>query len=105
MSEIFPEEDRCADPIDHACLIETRLRENDLAKARHKSKPEQEQLRRKDAHGQPLEGDEHLYWPITECVDCGDDIPTPRLNLAKIRCLICQEKLETKGRQYGRSEI
>lgn len=96
MSTIFPEEDRCADLIDQASQVETRLRENDVAKARHKSLPEQAQV--EDEAG-------NLYWPITECVACGDDIPTERLNLAKIRCLLCQEKLETRGRQYGRSEV
>ena len=95
-SEIFPEEERCADPIDEAGRTEARMRANDIAKAQFKARPEQVQLK---------DEDNNLYWPITACVDCGDDIPTPRLNLAKIRCLLCQEKRETRGRQHGKSEI
>jgi RNA polymerase-binding transcription factor DksA len=92
MSETFPDEDRCADPIDHASLVETRLRENDVAIARSKSAPEQEQVKGADGV---------LYWPITECIDCGDEIPEKRLQLAKVRCIYCQEKLEKSRRLHG----
>lgn len=33
-------------------------------------------------------------YPITECVDCDDEIVPDRLKLGRIRCVYCQEKLE-----------
>lgn len=93
MSMHFPEDDdRCTDPIDEASRTETRMRDNDVAKARAKSKPEQVQVLGKDGF---------MYWPITECVDCGDDIPDGRLELGRIRCVICQGKKETREKQHG----
>lgn len=39
------------------------------------------------------------------CVDCGDDIPQARLAMGKVRCVICQGKLERKSKLFaGRSE-
>ena len=104
MSETFPEnEDRCADPIDHACQVETRMRENDVAMARALSKPEQVQVPALDEDGKPLllDGCPIMYWPITECVDCDDDIPPARLELGKVRCVICQGKLEKRRMLHG----
>lgn len=104
MSETFPDEDRCADPIDHACQVETRMRENDVAVARALSKPEQEQLPILGEDGRPSldeDGRPLMYWPVTECVDCDDDIPPARLALGKIRCVTCQSKKELKEKQYG----
>lgn len=93
MSEHFPEDDeRCVDVIDQACKVEQRIRDNDVAIARARSAPEQ--VQREDEKGT-------LYWPVTECVDCGDDIPLPRLQLARIRCVVCQEKLEKRRMQHG----
>lgn len=40
--------------------------------------------------------DKHGNWPITECVDCGDDIPEGRLEMGKIRCVHCQEAKEKR---------
>ena len=95
MSENFPDsEDRCADPIDHASGVETRARDIDVRIARSRAAPEQEPVR--DAEGAIL------YWPITECVDCDDTIPEARLALARIRCVSCQEKKETKEKMYGK---
>lgn len=94
MSDLFPDnDDRCVDPLDQASKVEQKMREADLAAARARSAPEQEQV--KDENG-------NLYWPITECVDCGDDIPPARLQLARIRCVYCQEKLEKGNRLHGR---
>jgi hypothetical protein len=105
MSDLFPEdEDRCADPIDHASRVETRLRENDVALARARSKPEQVQKPVIGPDGKPLRdphGNAIMYWPITECIDCGDDILEGRLKLGRIRCVICQEKLEKRGKMHG----
>lgn len=91
MSQQFPgiDEDRCADPIDNACKTETLMRDNDVALARSRAAPEQVQ----DADGS---------WPITECKDCGDDIPAGRLALARVRCVICQGRLDARRKLYGR---
>lgn len=105
MSEAFPEnEERCADPIDQACAVEQRMRDNDLAVARALSKPEQEPMRALDLDGKPLTDDEGMpvmVWGITECVDCDDDIPPARLALGKVRCVVCQGKLEKRRKLHG----
>lgn len=36
-------------------------------------------------------------YPITECVDCEDEIIEARLKHGYIRCVYCQEKLEIKN--------
>lgn len=94
MSEMFPEDDdRCVDVIDQACKVEQRMRQAYISAALAKSAPEQEQVKDEDGN---------LYWPVTECVDCDDDIPPARLALGKIRCVICQSAKEARGKQYGR---
>ena len=35
------------------------------------------------------------------CVKCGDDIPEARLKMGKVRCVICQDQLERKGKLYA----
>ena len=35
------------------------------------------------------------------CVDCGDDIPTLRLSMGKVRCVHCQTALERKGKLFA----
>lgn len=35
------------------------------------------------------------------CLDCGDTIIPERLALGRIRCVICQERLEKKGKMFG----
>lgn len=105
MSEMFPEDsDRYTDPIDQACQVETRMRENDVAAARLRAAPEQVQLPVLDEAGKPCHaesGEPLMYWPITECEDCGDDIPPPRLALGKVRCIACQTNKEKRSKQYG----
>ena len=90
MSETFPDEDRCSDLIDQASQTESRMRENDVALARAKAAPEQ--VQEKDKYGV-------LYWPVTECVDCDNEIPAGRLALAKVRCIICQGAKEKRDKQ------
>lgn len=36
----------------------------------------------------------HPDFDGTHCVECGDDIPAERLNLGRIRCVYCQERIE-----------
>ncbi len=40
-------------------------------------------------------------WPVKYCVSCGDDIPDARLEMGKIRCVLCQAKDEQQRRMYG----
>ena len=40
-------------------------------------------------------------WPTTECVDCGEEIPEKRLEMARIRCVVCQEILEKRKKTYA----
>ena len=83
----------CADPIDDASATGMRVRENEIALQRAKAQPEQRKV---------MGADGFEYWPITECVDCGDDIPPARLELARIRCVICQSIKEKKESLHGR---
>lgn len=105
MSELFPEdEDRCVDVIDQACKVEQRLRANSVALARGRAAPEQVQQPVLDEAGEPMldgAGQPLMYWPVTECVDCDDDIPPARLALGRVRCITCQSKKELKEKQYG----
>lgn len=38
-------------------------------------------------------------WPQPDCEDCGNEIPMARLQMGRIRCVYCQERLE---RRFGR---
>ncbi len=80
-------EEHLADPLDKASRNEQLnvLFQEKLIRAR--AAPEQ--VQREDDSG-------NKYWPITECVDCGEDIPEGRLNLGKIRCIYCQEEKERR---------
>lgn len=33
-------------------------------------------------------------WPVTDCDECGNEIPEGRLLMGKIRCVYCQDRLE-----------
>jgi len=35
-------------------------------------------------------------WPQPDCDDCGDEIPPERLQLGRIRCVYCQQRLEKR---------
>lgn len=50
-----------------------------------------------ERHARGRSGPEsHPDFDGSHCVDCGDDILPARLLLGKIRCLDCQEVLESK---------
>lgn len=38
----------------------------------------------------------HPDFDGSHCVDCSDDIPKARLTLGRVRCVLCQEVLESK---------
>lgn len=76
-----------SDEIDRAAAISEVMDAAYLAEARSRWKPEQTQ------------GPDGT-WPVTDCVDCGEEIEQPRLLMGRIRCFLCQEGLE-KRRKLG----
>jgi RNA polymerase-binding transcription factor DksA len=72
-----------ADPMDTAQRVERMQREQQIKQQLAKYKPEQE----KNPDGS---------WPVTECVDCEDDLPQERMEMGRIRCVVCQSKLERR---------
>lgn len=82
--------DRSADPLDVANDVAQLLADTGLHNVRNKNRAEQVQ-------------NEDGTWPITECVDCGDDMPEGRLKLGRIRCISCQERLEKSRNGYAKN--
>jgi len=78
------------DPIDKAAALTDMYTEHCVAAARQGAKPEQVQ-------------NEDGSWPVTECIDCGVDLPQARIELGRVRCVECQHRLEQRNRLlYGR---
>ena len=75
----------CADILDQASNVTLASTANQIAHLSYLAAPEQVQ-------------NEDGTWPVTECTSCGNDIEEGRLNLGKVRCLMCQETLEKKRR-------
>ena len=75
----------CADILDAAANLTLASTATQVAHHSYLAAPEQ--VQNKDG-----------TWPVTECVDCGDEIEVGRLELSKVRCLRCQEILEKKRR-------
>jgi len=74
--------ERHADPIDEAAALEASITESAIAAARQSSAPEM-----------------HPDFDGETCVSCGDFIPPARLALMKIRCVVCQSRLEKQRAQ------
>lgn len=90
MSDFFPEEaPNFTEVVDLGNYFADLHNSRSVAAARALSAPEQVQL-------------EDGSWPITECVDCGEDIEPVRLAMARVRCIACQTHKERKeGRHHG----
>lgn len=71
-----------ADDLDRAADLTQELADCAVEAVRRAAQPEQVRVDGK--------------WPQKECEDCGDTIPVKRLNLGKIRCIYCQERLEVR---------
>ena len=71
-----------ADDLDRASELTAAQTESYINFARRAARPEQEQI----------DG----VWPQPDCDDCGEEIPTERLTLGKIRCIFCQKALERR---------
>jgi RNA polymerase-binding transcription factor DksA len=48
-----------------------------------------------------LKPQNHPHFNGTDCVECGDKIPAPRLKAGRIRCTGCQGAIETRSRQFA----
>lgn len=79
--------DKHADPLDKASEIAQMYADQGLDKVKRKVQHEQQQ-------------NEDGTWPITECMDCGVDIPEQRLAWGRVRCVECQENKERRERGF-----
>lgn len=70
-----------ADPFDLASHQEQLATDNAVALVRARAAPEK-----------------HPHFDGSTCVECGDDIPTERLALGKVRCVYCQNEKERKAK-------
>ncbi len=73
------------DEVDQANLIQMAQTEQMLASIRQRVAPEK-----------------HPDFNGSDCVDCGDVIPKPRLAMGKVRCVSCQTEREERQKQFGR---
>lgn len=81
------EKEHYADEIDRAAAISDAHNEDCVANARRAIEPEQVP----DADGN---------FTHVDCIECGDELPTARLNLGRVRCVACQEIKERRGRMH-----
>lgn len=87
----WPFSEECShfpDPIDNAQVTADRFTTASLALARAKFIPEQ--TRNEDG-----------TWPIVECVDCGEELTSARLLMARVRCIACQTHKEKMEKRRG----
>lgn len=73
-----------ADPIDTAQDNQLNENERAIALQRHRMQPET-----------------HEDFDGKSCVECGDKIPKPRLEMGKVRCVICQTTIENHKKYFG----
>jgi RNA polymerase-binding transcription factor DksA len=73
------------DVLDRAAQLSQRLNDAYVKDAMRKAAPEQ--VQRADGS-----------WPQPECIDCDIEIPQARLQLGRIRCVDCQQALESSKR-------
>lgn len=71
------------DVLDAASELTARMNDSYVELARRKSAPEQVQ----NPDG---------TWPVTECEECGVDIPPARLAMGRVRCVDCQGAKEKR---------
>lgn len=74
------------DPIDVASQSEQLCTEAAVAAQRLKSAPEQT----RNADGS---------WTYLDCIDCGEPLVEGRLLMGRVRCILCQEELESLSRR------
>ena len=79
----FDDNTKCADELDAAAAITEAFTQESISKVQAMLKPEQ--VKNEDG-----------TWPVTECVDCDQELPEGRLELGKVRCVHCQGLLEKR---------
>ena len=72
------------DPFDEASDIEIAERDEAIMRTRKLTAPET-----------------HPDFDYQHCIECGEEIPKPRLILGKIRCVDCQRQLEVEASRRG----
>lgn len=89
--------DRSADILDEASQLEAKTVASATAAIQKLTAPQS--YRREDGtlltQGRRKDG----TWVIPECVDCEDEIHLSRLELGRIRCVVCQS-IEEKHRGH-----
>jgi RNA polymerase-binding transcription factor DksA len=72
-----------ADSLDAASELTQQRTDDAIREATYRVRPQQVQN---------LDG----TWPHPDCDDCGNEIPMARLQMGRIRCVYCQERLEKR---------
>jgi len=80
--------DRPADPLDEAAELTATMTQNAVEAARAANSPQF-----------------HPDFDGESCIQCGDEIPTDRLAMGKIRCVRCQSILEKQARGRASSWV
>ena len=88
--------EKCPDPLDQASQYAEEEVADRIGHYSWLARPEQRQVK------VTVDGVEVLRWETEECVDCGYEIEPGRLELAKIRCFICQSAKDKRDKTYGR---
>ena len=72
-----------SDNLDRAADLTRMYTDDAIREAAYRVRPQQVQ----NADG---------TWPHPECTDCDNEIPMARLQMGRIRCIYCQERIEKK---------
>lgn len=84
--DFFPEAlEHTADALDQASNVEMLERVNNIKAAQLANLPEK-----------------HHRFDGEHCVDCNVVIPDERLQMGKVRCVLCQADREVEAKQYSR---
>lgn len=73
-----------ADDLDRASMLQDLMNEEAYQRVKENNKPET-----------------HPDFDGESCLECGDSLPSARLALGRIRCIICQQRLEKKIKTLG----
>lgn len=76
-------EDKTIEPdfLDRAANLTREMADAAISDVRHRARPEQ--VQRRDGS-----------WPHVDCVICAEPLPAARLKMARVRCVVCQTRVE-----------
>lgn len=80
-------QDKFADPLDEATALAASMADAGVEQARRANMPET-----------------HPDFDGESCVSCGDTIPDERLAMGRVRCVVCQTKIELRNKQHARGQ-